>query len=109
MANQTQKWKGKSGTEYEYTVYPIDQGFKDVAGNYIFAKLVDGRWTPVYIGQTSDLDDRVGNWRTNHHKAACISSQGATHIHAHLSSNVEDERVVEEKDLINNYDPYCNG
>ena len=53
-------WIGKSGTRYEYGVYGRDTNWKDVAGNYIFAKKSrDGRFRALYIGETSSLKDRV--------------------------------------------------
>ena len=102
-------WKGKSGDGYTYYISEIDSSFQDTAGNYIFArKNAAGYWVPVYIGQSSDLGDRLNNWPTSHHQASCIQKQGATHIHNHSSSGSEKDRKDEEKDLIDNYDPACN-
>ena len=102
-------WIGKSGDGYKYCISEIDSSFQDKAGNYIFAyKNAEGYWVPVYIGQSSDLGDRLNNWPTSHHQASCIQKQGATHIHNHLSSDSEKERKGEEDDLIDNYGPSCN-
>ncbi|MFQ2070643.1 hypothetical protein ACK35S_16465, partial [Aeromonas veronii] len=79
--------------------------FKDISGNYIFAKETSpGKWWPVYIGQTNSLSTRL----SHHEKEACAKSNGATHIHAHTSGN-EATRLAEEKDLIVNWTPVCNG
>ena len=103
---KTCKWMGKSGDGYKYYIYPIGTKLEEVPGNYIFAKESSPRkWSPVYIGQTSDLDERFDN----HHKMPCINRNGATHIHAHRSSSDEKERRKEETDLIANYSPPCNG
>lgn len=99
------KWTGKSGKEYEYHIRPIGTKFKKEPGNYVFAKVQNRQWTPVYIGQTSDLSERFDF----HHKADCINRQGATHVHAHLSNKNESVRISEENDLITNYSPPCNG
>jgi len=98
-------WPGLSGTEYKYWIYPIGSAFKKEAGNYIFAKeTTPGHWLPCYIGQTEDLNDRLGD----HEKEACAKRNGATHIHAHLTAGGEAVRKAEEKDLIQKWRPPCN-
>ncbi|MEI6607878.1 MAG: GIY-YIG nuclease family protein [Verrucomicrobiota bacterium] len=100
----TCKWPGKSGQTYTYYIYSIGASFKEEAGNYIFCKLnASGQWVPQYIGQTENLNQRLGN----HEKEVCAKRNGATHIHAHLTS-VEATRLAEEKDLIQTYNPPCN-
>jgi excinuclease UvrABC nuclease subunit len=97
-------WAGKSGKAYEYHVYQIGTNFKEEPGNYIFCKLnAAGQWVPQYIGQTKNLNHRLGD----HEKEACAKRNGATHIHAHLNST-EASRLAEEKDLIEHYNPPCN-
>lgn len=105
MSDQpTCNWPGKSGRTYTYYVYPIGTGFKEDAGNYIFAKLnASNNWVPQYIGQTKNLNQRLGD----HEKEACAKRNGATHIHAHLNA-AEAARLAEEKDLIENFNPPCN-
>jgi hypothetical protein len=99
-----QKWAGKSGRTYVYHVYPIGTSFMEEPGNYIFCKLnAAGQWLPQYIGQTENLNQRLGK----HEKEACAKRNGATHIHAHLSPLVA-LRLAEEKDLIQSYGPRCN-
>jgi hypothetical protein len=92
-------WPGKSGRLYRYIVYPIDQAWKSVPGNYIFAKLVGDRWSPVYIGESENLKNR----HAAHEKAASAKRHGATHIHAHGSSENHRERLAEETDLRRNF------
>lgn len=98
-------WPGKSGIKYTYWIYKLGASFKDEGGNYIFAKETNpGSWTPVYIGQTDNLDKRL----EDHEKYPCAIRNGATHIHAHLNSKKED-RLAEETDLIQGWNPVCNG
>lgn len=98
-------WTGKSGKQYQYWIYPIGTNFKEVAGNYIFAKETQpGRWLPCYIGQAENLNNRLGN----HEKEACAKRHGATHIHVHTNSAGEAARLAEEKDLIQYWQPPCN-
>jgi len=92
-------WYGASGNRYEYIVYQLPQAFNyGQVGNYIFAKIVNNLWIPVYIGE-GDLGERISQ---AHHQIACIILNSATHVHAHLNSK-EKSRLFEEKDLLNNY------
>jgi len=105
MAEPQIYWEGKSGKKYGYWIYPIGTSFKDVPGNYIYAKETEpGKWRPVYIGQTSSLKDRLAD----HEKEACAKRNGATHVHTHTSSDSETVRKVEETDLVLMWKPVCN-
>ena len=98
-------WPGKSGQKYEYRSYPLGTTFKEIPGNYIFAKETQrGRWSACYIGQTDNLGERLGN----HEKEPCSTRAGATHIHVHGNGNGERARLAEEADLILNSQPPCN-
>ena len=106
MATKTQTcvWTGKSGKAYPFEVYKIGTSFKDVGGNYIFAKeTTANRWTPQYIGETQSLRDRL----PNHEKLPCVERNGATHVHVHANSNAG-ARLAEEADLIAATNPPCN-
>ena len=101
----TIQWPGKSGTSYRYWIYSIGLSFKEEPSNYIFAKQTSpGHWLPSYIGQTENLDQRPGDQE----KESCARRNGATHIHAHLTSGGEDIRRAEEEDLIRKWKPPCN-
>ncbi len=104
MTTQTVKWTGQSGKTYDYFVYPIGTSFAAKPGNYIFAAVTSGVWKPCYIGQTENLNDRLGD----HEKEACAKRHGATHIHAHLTEGGESVRKAEEADLISCWKPPCN-
>jgi len=98
-------WDGKSGKEYRYRIYQIGITFSKNPGNYIFAKEVKpSEWSPVYIGQTGDLSENFND----HPKMPCIIKRGGTHIHIHISSENEDVRLAEEKDLALRWHPACN-
>jgi predicted GIY-YIG superfamily endonuclease len=104
-ANQTIEWPGQSGKSYTHYIHPIETTFKDAPGNYVFAREASpGRWTPLYIGQTKSLNDRL----SNHEKEDCARRRGATHIHAHVNTGGESARLTEEKDLIGKWKPPCN-
>lgn len=105
MATRKCNWHGQSGKTYSYYIYEIGEEFKEVPGNYIFAKETEPRtWEAVYIGQTGDLNERFDD----HHKMPCIRQNGATHIHTHESSPDESVRQAEETDLIQYHNPVCN-
>lgn len=100
----TINWVGQSGKDYKHWIFPLSASFKPVGGNYIFAKETQpGYWSPVYIGQTSDLSERFDN----HHAMVCAKRNGATHIHAYSNDN-EKQRLAEEMDLIGHWNPTCN-
>ena len=98
-------WPGKSGTSYRYWIYSIGLSFKEEPSNYIFAKESSpGHWRPSYIGQTENLAQRPGDQE----QESCARRNGATHIHAHLTSGGEEARKAEEQDLIQKWKPPCN-
>ena len=105
MADETVNWPGASDQRYEYSAYPLGTPFKDIPGNYIFAKLnSSGRWSPVYIGETGSLSDRI----PTHEKLPCVRRNGGTHVHAHTSSSNAAIRREEESDLLGNFGTSCN-
>lgn len=102
----TIRWTGQTGRKYTYYIYPIGTEFKPEPGNYIFARESSlGEFTPVYIGETGDLSERFDN----HHKMPCIRRAWATHIHVHINRDGVQARRSEEADLVDRWDPSCNG
>ncbi len=98
-------WQGLSGKKYLYYILPLDFCFADEPGNYIFAKETKpNTYSPIYIGETGSLSDRI----PNHEQWPCAKRHGATHIHAHKSSDSDDIRRAEEADLIARWEPPCN-
>jgi len=94
--------RGKSGASYDFDVYPWGQEFRPVGGVYVVLKSAsDGI---IYIGQTADLSERFDA----HHKAACFTRYGKTHIGVHPDES-EQRRLAIESDLIAYYNPPCNG
>ena len=104
-------WKGMSGTQYTFYVFPLPYAFNpNQDGNYIFARRNEqGLWVPVYIGQ-GDLARRTNP--DTHERGTCILQRGATHVHCHVN-RLQADRVAEESDLLhrytNSHTPYgCN-
>jgi len=88
-------WTGASGEKYGYWVKKLPFSCDpEQNGNYIFAKVVNNVWLPVYIGQ-GDINNRVND--RVHYKAAV--NKGATHVHVHTNPT-ERDRTSEEQDLL---------
>ena len=107
MSQPDISWEGASGKKYGYWIHDFDTNWKAEPGNYIYAKeTVPGssRWTPVYIGQTKNLAERLAD----HEKESCAKRNGATHIQAHTLPTDESVRKAEEVDLIAKWKPVCN-
>jgi hypothetical protein len=88
-------WNGASGKKYKYWLkqlpYYCDP---EQNGNYIFAKIVDRVWIPIYIGQGD-----IGNGVNDETHYLCAITRGATHVHVH-TNHAEEERALEEQDLL---------
>ena len=99
-------WPGRSGTEYPYEVHSLDDVFKPLPANFVYAQLSgDGSWIPIYIAQTRDMHQRLeGHVSVND---AVVS--GATHIHVHYSTAGQAARCSEERDLLLRWRPVLNG
>jgi hypothetical protein len=92
-------WTGASGKSYTYQVFDNPPHFKpNQDGNYIYAKVVNNMWVPIYIGEGSLSDGCYAG----HHQAPCIAQEGATHVHAHFNGD-EANRKAEEEDLLARY------
>ena len=96
--NQEVNWGG-----YKFIVYSPNTNWNDVAGVYIFAGLKQGRWMPLYIGETESFSDRL----PNHERWAEAYRAGATHVHAMVVSH-EQQRKNIEAELIERYQPSLN-
>ncbi len=92
-------WTGASGKQYTYFSHAMPVRFKpDVDGNYIFTKLVNYTWVPIYIGEGNLAQRCTGQ----HHQAQCVAAKGATYIHEHVNM-IATDRKAEESDLLANY------
>ena len=89
-------WTGASGKKYEYHVWDISTrpNKEREEGNYIFAKVANAYWVPVYIGE-GKLQQRYDAALDE----GCVTDKHATHYHVHLESN-QGTRKSEERDLI---------
>ncbi len=101
---------GKSGTEYKFSIYPLNTSFKKNYGAVYFItrrySKTDSRYShkEIYVGQTNDLSERFDN----HHKWDCFKKNGANCVCIY-GAETESVQLRIEEDLIKNYDPPCNG
>lgn len=103
-------FEGKSGNKYTFDVYEWGTPFKEGDAAVYFvtkrAKDADGtfRLTSIYVGETGNLANRFDN----HHKQNCFNENGVNCV-CILGETNEDTRLKIEADLIDNYNPPCNG
>jgi len=103
-------YQGASGKDYIFKVYEKSTTFNDVGAVYLITKSqykkAKDRWyhSLIYIGQTQDLSARFDN----HHKENCFKEKQYNRICVYRV-NGEKTRLKVEKDLLDNYDPPCNG
>ncbi len=100
---------GALGIKYALDVYPYGTEFNAIGTVYYISKRTEkadgtGSHDKIYIGETRDLSERFDN----HHKESCFKMHSANCISIHEESN-EDKRFNIEKDLIDAYNPPCNG
>lgn len=105
----TMKFKGASGSDYDFDVYPYDSNWNENIGAVYF---VTRRYQKddqmyyhdeIYVGQTDDLKER----HANHHRAQCFTKHKANALCILLESS-EKKRLAIEKDLIDGRNPPCN-
>ncbi len=100
---------GASDIKYAFNVYPYGTEFKAIGAVYYISKRTEkadgtGSHDKIYIGETGDLSERFDN----HHKEPCFKMYNANCISIHQESN-ENKRLIIEEDLIDAYNPPCNG
>lgn len=104
-ATPTITLNGRSGRSFQFGIYPWDTSFKALGAVYVPMKLENnGRYTVLYVGQTSDLSERFDD----HHKQWCFNRYAKSHIAILLQSS-ETNRLAIEADLVASYNPVCNG
>ena len=103
-------FQGRVGT-YNFEAYPLDTSFNDIGAVYIFAKYIPnqdgtGTYTPLYIGQTISLRNRILGHR-HHGKWNCVENYGVNCICVHRDADSQ-SRMEKETDLLAVSKPPCN-
>lgn len=105
---KTRIFYGESGNKYEFEIVsPRHDWGEEEAGVYIFAENDNGQYTPLYIGETSDMARRWQEHQRAEGKWECASAEGANCI-CFYEVDEEDERIFNEIDLIRKFDTPCN-
>ena len=100
---------GASGHVYEFQVDPLGTKFRPIPGLYVFSRPdAEREWCAVYVGQTHDLQARVGGGLENHHCYLRAQKADVTHIGVSPYPGTEFRRKAAEADLIAALDPPLN-
>lgn len=98
------------GQMHEFQVFPFGTPFVERPGLYVFcAPIAQGNWNALYVGQTHDLQARVGAGLSTHHQYLSAIIAGATHTAVELFPGPEAQRLAAEKELISALSPRLNG
>lgn len=101
---------GLNGTRYDFKVYPAGTEFHPFPALYVFLRPVaNGGWHVLYVGQTHNLQVRVGAGLRNHHQFSAAQRMGFTHIGVHVFQGGEQARLSAESNLIAGLRPLLNG
>ena len=97
-------WPLGNGQTLDFTIYSVNDQWKQVAGLYIFAYPSDeSHWGALYVGKTDDFSSRV----PGHEKWDSAVRLGATNVHA-LVVPQRDLRDTWERCLIAHLQPTLN-
>lgn len=94
---------GVNGEEFSFAVYPKHISVNKGPALYSFLKRVNGKYYVLYIGQTTDLAERL----PNHHKWEEASRNGFEFLAICRSVSVRNLESAEAS-LIQKYKPRCN-
>ena len=92
----------------QFNLSPVRTNFKKIAGVYLFlTKASNGKWTVLYVGQTSNLNERLNIRLQSHQAWPCGENKGCTHFGT-IAVSSEQARLDLETRLRHKYDPPCN-
>jgi hypothetical protein len=100
---------GKSGNRYAFSAYEVGMPFINAPGIYIFSRRTpDGKWEAIYVGQSSNLEDRIYLNLRQHHKLDRIARHNPTHIAVMFVAGTDGYRVAVETDIRGALPTPCN-
>ena len=103
------KFKGDSGKQYRFKVFPLSARFHKLSGIYLIAcraHAADGghRHKILYVGHTEDFSQPFDK----HSKAQDLVRLGANCICVQADASKE-SRLAKQRDLVATFSPACNG
>jgi len=104
-------WPGYAGRLHAFETYPIGTAFNQVGGVYIFCKPApNGNWDALYVGETSDFNERLNTALQRHQAWPACCAGGATHIAVKIVGGAfdRDARLALETELRHSLNPPCN-
>ena len=101
-------FKGDSGNQYRFKVFPLGAHFRKIGGVYMIAYRArdthgEQRHKVLYVGNTEDLSQPFDK----HRKSQDLLRLGANCI-CLQSDESEQSRLDKEKDLLAAFSPACN-
>ncbi len=101
-------FKGQSGTQYRFKVFPLGTRFRKLSGVYVVAhrgRDDDGRvrHAALYVGHTADFSEPLAE----HDKSKDFAEHGANCICVQ-SDQLAESRVKKQQDLLASLSPQCN-
>jgi hypothetical protein len=101
-------WSGLA-KRYKFQLDQIGAIYRPIPGVYIFCRLApNGRWNPVYVGETDNLFRRLTDQLRLHHCWQRICVERATHISTLHVPGADALRLMIETDLRRSLNPPCN-
>ncbi|WP_315743594.1 MULTISPECIES: hypothetical protein [unclassified Bradyrhizobium] len=88
---------GASRAIYQFQLHPVWTEYLPRSGVYIFVKMgSNGKWDPIYIGETRSFQRRLYEDLRLHHQWPGIVAHGATHILTlHVPGSIADRETIE--------------
>lgn len=88
---------GSNGAVYQFQLHPVGTQYLPRSGVYIFVKMgSNGKWDPIYVGETGSFQRRLYDDLRLHHQWSGIVAHGATHILTlHVPGNLVDRETIE--------------
>ncbi len=103
IENKDVFFAGVSWALYPFKLYPLDSDLPDIGAVYIFTKVGDGFYQPLYIGQTDTLISCI----KHHEKWVCVNKCFVNSICVYFENDAT-TRIQIEHDLIGRQQPPCN-
>ncbi len=95
--------------QYKFRLYSIGTDFKAIPGLYAFARDTGTDYEILYIGETSNLKNRLCTSLKQHQAYQCaVTNGGATLFLVRAFDGPESDRLDLETSLRHSYDPLCN-
>ena len=98
-----------NGSELTFQLHPVGTSFRQFAGIYLFLKpRNDGKWNVLYVGESSDINQRLNTAFQSHQARACAVNKGLTHFGIMTTTGGQQGRISLETRLRHAIKLPCN-